>query len=59
MTVKELHKELKRYMRNGWKDKPIYISNSSIIDEVHGIEKYSLNDFIGLHNEHDEILMIK
>lgn len=60
MTVKELYKKLKEYMRHGWSDQPIYIFNESI-HEVDRVEKYSLNEFNGLYdtNKSDSILMIK
>ena len=59
MTVKELHKKLKEYMRHGFGDQPIYIFNGSI-HEVDRIEQYSLDEFNSLYNNKgDSILMIK
>lgn len=59
MTVKELHKKLKEYMKHGWSDKPIYIFSGSI-HEVDRIEQYSLDEFNSLYNnKSDSILMIK
>lgn len=59
MTVKELHKKLKEYMRHGWSDQPIYIFSGSI-HEVDRIEQYSLDEFNSLYNnKSDSILIIK
>ena len=59
MTVKELHKKLKEYIRRGYGDKPIYLYNGTVY-EVSRVENYLLDEFNSLKiNKGDSILMIK
>ena len=59
MTVKELYKELRKYLRKGWKDKPIYLCDGTGVNEVRLVTEYSLDYQTIMNHDYDHILMIK
>lgn len=59
MTVQELYEELEKCIQQGWANRPIYLCDGWIVDEVTKVDDYPLGDPANPNCIYESILMIK